>query len=452
MFSRQVTAWCDGQANDPTADRIRRALRRARPGRAEGSWTTVGGRAVVVWLLTLVGCTGPAPPARTEGLVRWDSSGVHVVEHVPLDLSLNVLEPGPPSLRIGALDGPAENLLFGVQAATRLSDGAFALINAGTNEVRIYEASGRHRATFGGAGQGLSELRRPLVLVVLPGDTLQVQDYVGSDYHDRVYFAPDGSFVRRATTDRTLLAGFYQDIGMISLGALWLSDDFLLLPVYDPDLLMNQSFPRFRPPTTLLRASEDLVEVDTLGGFAGYRQQWVDLGGERGAVQVFFPFSPRSSWSISPTGGTIVVGDNATTQFHLFGQDGTRTIVRWEAEPEPISDAEIDVWIEERVMQSDPSRRALVRRALSALDASGVKPYYEDLRLGSDGSIWLTARGSGTDSSRMIVFEADGGFRGNVVISAAHRFLNAGADWVAALVRDEYDVEYVEVYPLRPSG
>ena len=171
---------------------------------------------VVVAALWTAACGGPDGGASPASVTRFDSAGVTVVENGALDLSLDLLVSPEPLLRIGELDGPEAYQLFEVSDVARLSDGAVAVANGGSRELLVYEADGAHRFTAGGAGRGPSEFQYPRALAIQPGDTIQVQDFV-----DRVFFGPDGSFVRRETRDRADFAGLAERLGGMSEGGLW---------------------------------------------------------------------------------------------------------------------------------------------------------------------------------------------------------------------------------------
>ncbi len=151
----------------------------------------------VLLLGTLFWACGAPEAERAVGLVVSDSAGIRIVDNGPLDPEPILLARAEPVLRIGVVEGPPEFQLFRVSDAKRLLDGGVAVANAGSRELRIYNSDGSHRATAGGAGRGPSEFQYPAALIVLPGDTIQVQDLL-----DRVYFTADGTFVRRETMDR----------------------------------------------------------------------------------------------------------------------------------------------------------------------------------------------------------------------------------------------------------
>jgi hypothetical protein len=130
--------------------------------------------------------------------VTGDSVGVLVQEFPE-----GVLEdPAPfrlaenPEVRIGVLEGASEYQWTRPVAATRLSDGGFAVLEQAPAEIRLFDPSGQFVRRIGVEGDGPGELRSPVGLVALPGDTLLVWDR-GS--RRLTWFSAGGEMVRERT-------------------------------------------------------------------------------------------------------------------------------------------------------------------------------------------------------------------------------------------------------------
>lgn len=95
--------------------------------------------------------------ARPEpDFVVRDSAGVTIVEnrHPQPDMRLGWRIGAAPPLSIGgAVDDPGPDL-YNVTDATRLADGAIVVADAGSGELRVFDASGVHRESWGGRGEG----------------------------------------------------------------------------------------------------------------------------------------------------------------------------------------------------------------------------------------------------------------------------------------------------------
>ena len=228
--------------------------------------------ASLVIAVVFAGCVGIERPAQSSVVVT-DSAGITIVANGVLDDSRNLLASSSPALQLGVVAGAEEMQLYRVADVKRLSDGAIAVANGGSRELRIYNADGSHRATAGGAGRGPSEFGYPSSVTVLPGDTIQVEDFM-----DRVYFTANGDYVRRESADRGALAALWAANGGSSEGGSWLADGTFFAPVYHWDQKPPSPGPLARPNMTLVRISADLATVDTLGEFGGIlaaiRRSW----------------------------------------------------------------------------------------------------------------------------------------------------------------------------------
>ena len=69
------------------------------------------------------------------------------------------------------LEGEDPYMLFGVRDATKLPDGRIVVVNAGTMELRVFDALGTHLATWGGRGEGPGEFRNLVRVEPFPGDS-----------------------------------------------------------------------------------------------------------------------------------------------------------------------------------------------------------------------------------------------------------------------------------------
>lgn len=398
-------------------------------------------RPMALLVIALAGCDGAESPDRRSGAVVEDSAGVTIIENGPLPPP----EAGEllvPSVEIGVLEGSAEYQFFQVSDAKRLDDGAIAVTNSGTYELRIYESDGTHRATAGGAGEGPGEFGYPTSLVILPGDTIQVQDRL-----DRVYFTADGEFVRRETGDRQAVSELARAAGGSSEGGGWLGDGAYFVPVYQPNQRAPRPGPLYRPPMTLVRIASDLSAVDTLGEFGGILQQHVDGGGQRGVFPVVPPFSTNTEWALGSADGTIVVGDNATLQLNRFHPDGRRSIVRWSGGAVPVTDAEVEAW-KDRQRNASWTQNQLpeLERAWTAMDIPETRPYYEHVTAGSDGTLWVTRDDGPNQETAVAVFGPDGHFERSVRFRDPFRVHDSGPGWVLGVRRDENEVEYVHLF------
>lgn len=384
-----------------------------------------------------------APPSLGQIAVR-DSAGITIVSNGTLDSSLDALASPSPILQIGVVAGPEEYQFFQVTGLRRLRDGGFSVLNRGDNQLRIYNADGSHRATAGGEGDGPEEFGFPRALTLLRGDTIQVQDWF-----DRVLFTSDGRFVRRMSHNPQRLTDVWREMGRSSEGGGWLPDSTLLAPLYDWEEGELTPGPLYRPPILLAKHhGRDVSVVDTLGHFGGILQQFLDVGPRVSSVVP--PFNTETSWEVG-SDGTVVVGDNEHPQVERFHPDGSHSIIRWDAETEVVTDAEVEKWKDER-REFDwvQERLAEVERGWAAMDVPDTKPFYWRIAAGGAGTAWvLLSNYYLAGPTTLMSFGPDGAFRGAATIPVRFRPYDSGPGWVAGVMFDENDVEFIQVYATR---
>jgi hypothetical protein len=90
-----------------------------------------------------------------------------------------------PVLQIGSIEGESDYLMHQLVSSAELPGGRIVALNAGSHELRIYDASGRILNRSGRQGSGPGEFRRPQRLYVV-GDTIAVFDEGANrlSYHD----------------------------------------------------------------------------------------------------------------------------------------------------------------------------------------------------------------------------------------------------------------------------
>ena len=202
--------------------------------------TTQGIRTTTILLLTLcaVGC-GDASETTADGLraVVEDSAGVTIVTNDPPapDSRLPWQFSTQPSLSIGSVESGEAFELFRVLDATLLADGRIVIANAGSGELRVFNADGSHAGTWGRQGEGPGEFSSgPGTVAHWPGDSIAAQGgYRGS------LFDMDGSHSRDIALDVTLLGV----VDLLPDGKMFASGSLLLnrRSTGSPDLIRSDT-------------------------------------------------------------------------------------------------------------------------------------------------------------------------------------------------------------------
>lgn len=106
-----------------------------------------------------------------------------------------------PTLQIGVVEGAPEYQFFNAVSSVRLDDGRIAVLNAGSHELRFYDADGKILEVIGGEGGGPGEFSLPVRLYGLGTDALMVYDRGNARFS---VFTLDGTYVRseRAPLER----------------------------------------------------------------------------------------------------------------------------------------------------------------------------------------------------------------------------------------------------------
>ncbi len=376
------------------------------------------------------GCTGDASPRTTNAIVR-DSAGVAIVEHVtPIDRSAlaewRVTDSLFPPIGEGEDEGP--RALFRVSGGVRLHDGGVAIANGGTGEIRLFDASGEHRATFGRSGGGPGEFRTLTLLARRPGDTLVVYD---AGQRRVSVLHPESGIVREQSlpSDAGRVVVVLPDGGMIGSG----SAGGLLQPT---DGLV-------RPQAQLRLLSADGALIRALDEYAS-NESGVSVSGQRAIIRTP-PFARRTVFAAFGNG--YVVADQAQPELRLFGRDGAlERIVRIGTEVQPVTRAHLDAHLE-RVLASAPADgRASIRAGFEAMQLPSHLPAFGEVRVGHDSTIWVADHPEpGTERSQWTVLGSDGHALARVALPDRAVLLDVGADWVLMQLRDELDVMSVHL-------
>lgn len=118
----------------------------------------------------------PSPNADSRGLeptVR-DSADVRIIENPrpPSGSRLGWRIGTEPEVSIGAREGEGPYMLHRAQDALILSDGRIVVANTGSDELRVFDASGIHVATWGRRGEGPGEFSALVQVHRWRGDSL----------------------------------------------------------------------------------------------------------------------------------------------------------------------------------------------------------------------------------------------------------------------------------------
>jgi hypothetical protein len=377
------------------------------------------------------GCVGES--GAPAGQVVRDSAGITVVENLAprwkAGEGWRLSE--APLVRIGAIEGESGYLLLGARSALRLGDGTIVVSNTGTEEIRFFDAQGRHLRTAGGKGGGPGEFSNLLWIYALRGDSIVAWD---DSPPEIAFFDRGGRFVHstRPEPPGGVLRGVFPD------GSLLLAehhDMTNLRPGY------------FRAPARAYRLNRRGEVVDSLPIFRG-----TELDYQRGAGYVSFsppPFGRRTVFAV--TGDGFCAGSQDDFELGCFDPGGAlHTLMRWPARPRTVTTEHIDRYQRYQLdnLQRE-SYRSRVEQSLSEYTYPELLPAYGSIVVDGEGNLWVEEYHlDWEETRRWLVFDAEHHMLGTVEMPGDLVVLQIGSDFVLGWTWDDLDVEYVELYEL----
>ncbi len=402
--------------------------------------------AAVPVLVVLAGCGPSEDPGPTPEAVVRDSAGVRIVENGAPDARarLGWHVSVDPVLSIGETGRGAAYELFRVEDALRLEDGRILIANGGTSEVRVFDADGVHRATWGREGEGPGEFTGLSGLADWPGDSVMAWDFA---LNRMTIFDLEGGVART----RALAQGDGLGAGRFE-GAL--ADGSILAA----------SLVSFRPgeqTSGLVRRSRAFARVGpdgaVLTSFGRHPDEEYFVRADVGAV-VRHPFR-RSVHSVV-WNERIVISPSDQYEIRAYDPGGALAmIVRGAHRPEPVTQADVDAYVALRLAEADPEAGATITRVFDGMPPVERFPAFAALVVDQTGDLWVREYerpGSGSAGEERLaeagpiwtVFGPDGRMRGRVEMPPGSTVYRIGADYVLGSSADALGVEQVRLWPL----
>lgn len=410
------------------------------------------GRAVYALALAatwaVLGC-GAGADGRSGTVIR-DSAGIVIVENGPdgawpEDEAWRLS--AAPILEIGVFEGEDVYQLHGVVQAARLSDGRLVVANAGTHELRFYDADGRHLRSVGGEGGGPGEFRGIRALDRAAGDTILAWDW---DAVRLSVFAPDGEFVRSVSptvVDEGFRPQFY---GAFAGGS------FVIRPRIIPSDLLRAGDGLRRDTAAYARYDgRDGAPLDTVAVTPG-RERVVRVG-EGDRFSLWDPLFGRGP-HFDVHGRRAYVGVSDRYEVRVYTPDaGLQRVIRRVGDPVPVTEADVDRYVEDRALDAldpgereDPAAMRQLKEAFRDRHRAETFPAFDAVLADDVGNLWVREhdRPGAEGPRRWSVFDADGRLLGTVETPRGLKVFQIGRDFVLGRARDELDIELVRLYTL----
>lgn len=386
--------------------------------------------------VTLVGCsqdTGSAGP-----MVR-DSSGVTIVENSgPSWTEGEGWQVSPePTVDIGQMDGAPEYQFFQIAGATQVSGGRVAVANSGTGEIRFYSGSGEFQEARGGKGSGPGEFEDIFFLKKTAADSLLAYDW----RNRRVsVLSPDGDFHRAFEFTILTTAG-----GFPIVNDPFPSGDILLAT--DMFTASAEVVTGAKRDSAVYYVVDPEGEVRTrLGAYPG-GESYQTTDGENwvGGGIVFGKFGYAAV-----SGAGFYYGDSERFQIEYRDMTGNlRRLMKLEHESLPVTQADIDTYIADRMERARPERRQIYRTMFEKMPFPELMPAFGDFIVDGEENLWVGVyRRPGDDQPRWHVFDAEGAYLGIVDTPKRFRIFEIGTDYLLGRWADDLDVEHMRMYEL----
>ncbi len=392
-------------------------------------------------------CADPPSPntdsAALDPVVR-DSADVRIIEN-PRPPSASRLDwriGTEPAVSIGAREGEGPYLLHRAQDALTLSDGRIVVANTGSHELRVFDASGVHVATWGRRGEGPGEFFPLVQAHRWRGDSLLA---LYSHANHLAVLDSGGNFGRTFTLARD--DSFFQVAAVLPAGAI-LSSDWVSRGGLSDGLSRTEETYRVRD------AEGDMVSL--VGSFPG--TEWFSSWSGTSGWSVEIPHAHRVStfaW-----GDLVAIAPNDTYEIRVFGLDGTlKRIVRRDHDLVASTDAHFDAEIEDRVARRPEEERAELRQELREdfqdIPLPETFPAFAAATADLVGHLWVQEHripGEGNANPVWTVFDPEGRVLGFVETPAGLHIYEIGKDHILGLATDDLGVEYIQVWSLERSG
>lgn len=399
--------------------------------------------------LTL-GCSGSAGGGGRA--TTRDSAGVSIVENTGPSWAegrgWKVAD--SPLVDIGDVDH-----VFG---PVRLSDGRLAIANAGTSEVRIYDAHGTHLKSVGRAGSGPGEYQTLVGIWGGPGDSLMVSDILVRRLSmlDR-----EGAFSRSVTLGGGPTTGFTSINGTVSLAlpAAWLADGSIvgLAQTFGIGAARRGVF---RDSLTVVMYGPDGAARDTVGRFPGPEMEQMTVTFGKISMPAPSPVPLGRQFVGAARGDRFFLSINNAWEIEVRGLDGSlKRLIRAAVTPTSITPNDVAASRKELrdQLESQPMMRSVpeaIKKQLTARIDQANYPtsfaFFSAMMADQDGNLWAQEVSSSIDKiQRYAVIDSSGRFLGRVTMPANFRASSVGTDAVYGVWKTADDVERVRAYPLR---
>lgn len=394
---------------------------------------------IAVTLSTLAYAAGCGVDAeRTEGPAVRDSAGITIVQNTSPVWSDGAAwrVATKPIVTIGGLAEEEEDQLFRVVDAVRLSDGRIVVANAGTQDLRFYDAEGRFLQASGGEGSGPGEFQALAALIRLPADSLLTWDFRNRRAQ---VFGPDGGFARS-----------FQIESQVRIWPLGAFGDGTLL-VSSQDIFGSRSRPDiWRDSLTYLRYDRTGEPIDTVGEFAGPEYYTSAEGAAMASVLVtsrILGLQPQTA--VHGTG--FYYGESDEYEIGYYAANGElQRLIRLARPSREVSADLKEQYVADLLERSSNEQfRTRLERIVEEMPFPETLPAFQRMLVDPEGNLWVADYPPpGGARTHWSVFDPDGRWLGALDTPNGLTVYQIGTDFILGRRLDELNVERLDLYRL----
>lgn len=409
--------------------------------------------------LVMTACGSGAGDSRPGKATTRDSAGVSVVDNAGPAWSgaarWTVVD--SPLVDIGGKTGDSAFELDQVRGPVRLADGRIAIANGATNDVRLYDPTGKHLRTSGRSGSGPGEYSMIAGIWNGIGDSLFVDDIL---VRRITVLDHDGNLGRSFSlggSPGTLIPTNGQVNLAVPLGLL--ADGSIV--GFSQSLGINQQRAGvFRDSITVIHYGSDGAVRDTVGRFPGTEMEQLTLHVAQQEISSPSPVPLGKQTVVLLDRNRLVVAQNNAWELELrSAADGRlRKLARAPIKAARLTPSDVAANRKEqlRSLEGTPMFRGIpeaiktqLRGRIEQVNYPATLPFFSSLLADPSGNIWAEEAAAPTrKAKRFVVVDSTGRWLGTVEFPRDFRptVITEGA--VYGVWKDENDVEHVRGYRL----
>jgi len=410
-------------------------------------------------VVVLIACGSGARDSKPGKATTRDSAGVSIVDNAGPAWSgearWTVVD--SPLVDIGGKRGDPAYEVDQVRGPVRLADGRIAIANGSTNDVRLYDPSGKHLHTSGRAGSGPGEFSMIGGIWAGAGDSLIVDDILVR----RITVLDHDGNVGRSFALGGSPGTLIPTNGQVNLAVpVGLFADGSIVGVSQSFGVNQQRAGIFRDSVTLIHYGTDGAVRDSVGRFPGTEMEQLTLHVAQREISSPSPVPLGKQTVVLVEHDRVVIVQNNAWELELRGADGRlRKLARAPIKAARLTPSDIAANRKEQLhgLEATPMFRSIpeaiktqLRGRVEQVNYPATLSFFSSLLSDPSGNIWAEEAAAPTrKAKRFVVVDSTGRWLGTVEFPRDFRPTYVTDDLVYGVWKDADDVEHVRGYRLR---